>query len=153
MFINKPKYAEHTQTESPSYFFCCDLRCRRCPRHADDIISNYWIFEGSASDRSGQCGHPNIATFQDPATVFKLLFVDLLWWDITWKLHFPWNVILTFLESAVENITFFCQFCRYSTGALVWGRMSELWAAVGKGLCWCAATAGGHAVSLSNVSL
>ena len=49
MFINKPKYAEHTQTESPSYFFCCDLRCRRCPRHADDIISNYGIFQGSAS--------------------------------------------------------------------------------------------------------
>ena len=49
MFINKPKYAEHTETESLSYFFCCDLRCRRCPRHADDIISNYGIFEGSAS--------------------------------------------------------------------------------------------------------
>ena len=71
---------------------------------------------------------------------------------ITWKLHFPWNVILTFLELAVENIdccfrrrqilssmklvsllskypqwTFSVSFveCRYLAEALVWGRNFE----------------------------
>ena len=52
--------------------------------HVMLVISSQIIefFKVQLLEWSGQCGHPNIATFQDPATVFKLLSVDLMRYNL-----------------------------------------------------------------------
>ena len=135
--------AELTQTESLSYFFCCDQRCRRCPCHAGDIISNYWIFQGSASGAEWTMWTSQHRNIPAPSNCIQTFIRGLVmrYNLITWKLHFPWNVIsyssrrrqilssmkLVSLLSKYPQWTFSVSFveCRYLTEALVWGRNFE----------------------------
>ena len=92
MFINKPKYAEHTQTESLSYFFCCDLRCRRCPRHADDIISNYKLWNFWRFSFCSGVDNVDIPTSQHSRT--QQLFLNFYPW--TGLVMMRYNLKITF---------------------------------------------------------